>query len=52
MTAISQTERVGARRLPPSLAAASNDGVLVLACAGRIVAYDVSEIGLRRRAVR
>ena len=45
-----QTERVaGARRLPPSLAAASNDGVLVLACAGRIVAYDVSEDGLAPR---
>ena len=45
-----QTERVaGARRLPPSLAAASNDGVLVLACAGRIVAYDVSENELTPR---
>ena len=44
------TERVaGARRLPPSLAAASNDGVLVLACAGRIVAYAVSEDGLAPR---
>ena len=44
------TERIeGARRLPPSLAAAANDGVLVLACAGRIVAYDVSENELTPR---
>ena len=47
--ALSTNRVAGARRLPPSLAAASNDGVLVLACAGRIVAYDVSEDGLAPR---
>lgn len=45
------TDRVaGARRLPPALAAAASGGVLVLACAGRIVAYDVTPDELTPRA--